>query len=130
MRRTSTFNTGRIDHLYQDPHTRNVRLFLHYGDLADSGQLSNIIGIFARTRSTTSAPRATSGFPLIFPSIRGRSRAWGRSACWRPSAAAGCGRYYQASSSEMFGAASPPNRRPPPSGREAPMPPPRSMPIG
>jgi len=36
IRRASTFNTSRIDHLYQDPHLNNVRLFLHYGDLTDS----------------------------------------------------------------------------------------------
>ena len=35
IRRASTFNTGRIDHLYQDPHNPQTRLFLHYGDLAD-----------------------------------------------------------------------------------------------
>ena len=43
IRRASTFNTSRIDHIYVDPHTRGARLFLHYGDLADSEQLSNII---------------------------------------------------------------------------------------
>lgn len=42
-RRASTFNTGRIDHIYVDPHDPKARLFLHYGDLSDSGQLSNII---------------------------------------------------------------------------------------
>jgi len=36
IRRASTFNTGRIDHLYQDPHIIVVKLFLHYGDIADS----------------------------------------------------------------------------------------------
>ena len=35
IRRASTFNTKRIDHLYQDPHEENVRLFLHYGDITD-----------------------------------------------------------------------------------------------
>ncbi len=43
IRRASTFNTKRIDHLYVDPHAKDVRLFLHYGDLSDSGQLTNII---------------------------------------------------------------------------------------
>ena len=37
IRRASTFNTGRIDHVYTDPHTKGAHLFLHYGDLADSG---------------------------------------------------------------------------------------------
>src|SRR4030081_2672950 len=39
IRRASSFNTGRIDHLYKDPHIRGVRLFLHYGDIADSTTL-------------------------------------------------------------------------------------------
>jgi len=36
IRRSSSFNTARIEHLYQDPHVRNTKLFLHYGDLTDS----------------------------------------------------------------------------------------------
>jgi GDPmannose 4,6-dehydratase len=42
-RRTSLFNTDRIDHLYQDPHEKNVRLKLHYGDLSDSGNVIRLI---------------------------------------------------------------------------------------
>ena len=40
IRRASTFNTGRIDHIYVDPHTPGARLFLHYGDLSNSEQIS------------------------------------------------------------------------------------------
>ncbi len=43
IRRASSFNTGRIDHLYQDPHINNVRMFLHYGDLSDSSGISRLI---------------------------------------------------------------------------------------
>ena len=43
IRRASTFNTGRIDHIYVDPHAPHARLILHYGDLSDSEQISNII---------------------------------------------------------------------------------------
>jgi len=43
IRRASTFNTSRLDHIYVDPHTPGARLHLHYGDLADSEQLSNIV---------------------------------------------------------------------------------------
>src|SRR5438093_956814 len=43
VRRASTFNTGRIDHLYQDPHVHGVRLFLHYGDLSDSVNLVKLL---------------------------------------------------------------------------------------
>lgn len=42
-RRASSFNTERIDHVYQDPHQQNRRLFLHYGDLTDSGNLTRIL---------------------------------------------------------------------------------------
>src|SRR3982075_2039717 len=43
IRRASTFNTARINHLYQDPHVNGVRLFLHYGDLADSVNLVKLL---------------------------------------------------------------------------------------
>src|SRR5882757_7304821 len=46
-RRSSSMNTGRIDHLYQDPHEKNIRLKLHYGDLSDS---TNLIRIVQETR--------------------------------------------------------------------------------
>ena len=42
-RRSSLFNTERIDHLYQDPHEENVRFFLHYGDMTDSMSITKII---------------------------------------------------------------------------------------
>src|ERR1700757_4040875 len=43
IRRASTFNTSRLDHIYQDPHSPDVRLLLHYGDLSTSEQLTNLI---------------------------------------------------------------------------------------
>ncbi len=43
IRRASTFNTARIDHLYQDPHDPNARLFLHYGDLTDGSRLVTLM---------------------------------------------------------------------------------------
>ena len=43
IRRSSTFNTSRIDHIFQDPHEKNARLFLHYGDLIDGVGLTNLI---------------------------------------------------------------------------------------
>lgn len=43
IRRASTFNTGRLEHIYVDPHEADARLFLHYGDLSDSEQISNIL---------------------------------------------------------------------------------------
>ena len=47
-RRSSSFNTERIDHLYRDPHERNVNFFMHYGDLTDS---TNLIRIIQETQS-------------------------------------------------------------------------------
>jgi len=50
IRRASTFNTDRIDHIYQDPHVPNARLFLHYGDLLIGEQFSNLIHNLERKR--------------------------------------------------------------------------------
>src|SRR2546421_9771085 len=44
IRRASTFNTGRLDPIYDDPHSGRARLFLHYGDLVDASALSRLIG--------------------------------------------------------------------------------------
>ena len=49
IRRASTFNTKRIDHLYQDPHEKQVRFFLHYGDLTDSSNLNRLLEKIAPT---------------------------------------------------------------------------------
>jgi len=43
IRRASTFNTKRIDHLYKDPHNRNIKMFLHYGDMTDSSNLNRVL---------------------------------------------------------------------------------------
>ncbi len=43
VRRSSSFNTQRIDHLFQDPHEKDINLFLHYGDMSDGAGLTNLI---------------------------------------------------------------------------------------
>ncbi len=43
IRRASTFNTKRIDHLYKDSHNKNIKMFLHYGDMTDSSNLNRIL---------------------------------------------------------------------------------------
>jgi GDPmannose 4,6-dehydratase len=43
IRRSSSFNTGRVEHLYRDRHLSGVRFFLHYGDLTDAGSLVDIV---------------------------------------------------------------------------------------
>jgi len=75
-RRASSFNTHRIDHLYQDPHEKDQRFILHYGDLADSSNLIRIIQqvisfvLFSRyspMKFTTWGPRAMCRFHLKSP---------------------------------------------------------------
>ena len=106
IRRASTFNTSRIDHLYADPHVNGVRLFLHYGDLSDSVNLVKLLyelkpdeiyhlGAQSHVRVSFDIPEYTSdvtavGTIRILEAIR---EAGLRS------------RFYQASSSEMFGRA-------------------------
>jgi len=104
IRRASTFNTARIDHLYQDPHVNGVRLFLHYGDLADSVHLVKLLyklqpdeiyhlGAQSHVRVSFDIPEYTAdvtgiGTIRILEAIR---------------EAGVKTRFYQASSSEMFG---------------------------
>jgi GDPmannose 4,6-dehydratase len=109
IRRASTFNTNRIEHIYIDPHKPHAQLLLHYGDLADPGILTEIIynikpeevyhlGAQSHVRVSFDMPEYTGnitgiGTTRILESIR-------RSGIDT--------RYYQASSSELFGAAAPP----------------------
>ena len=104
IRRASTFNTGRIDHIYKDPHKSGVRLLLHYGDLSDSSELTNLIynirpdeiyhlGAQSHVRVSFDMPEYTGditglGTTRILEAIR-RS-------------GVKC-KFYQASSSEMYG---------------------------
>ena len=106
IRRASTFNTSRIDHLYADPHVNGVRMFLHYGDLSDSVNLVKLLyelkpdeiyhlGAQSHVRVSFDIPEYTSdvtgvGTIRILEAIR---EAGLRS------------RFFQASSSEMFGKA-------------------------
>ncbi len=104
IRRASTFNTSRIDHLYTDPHVNGVRLFLHYGDLADALNLTRLIdrvcpdeiyhlGAQSHVRVSYDIPEYTGdvtalGTIRILEAIR---------------EAKVTARFYQASSSEMYG---------------------------
>jgi len=72
IRRASTFNTHRIDHLYRDPHEEGVRMFLHYGDLVDGSQLA----LSSPMRSTISRHRATSRCPSSNRSTRPTLPGW------------------------------------------------------
>jgi GDPmannose 4,6-dehydratase len=109
IRRSSSFNTGRIDHLYHDPHEEGVRLFTHYGDLADPVALTKVLyevrpdeiyhlGAQSHVRVSFEIPQYTfdvtgGGTLRLLEAVR--------------QSQVEC-RFYQASSSEMFGAAPPP----------------------
>jgi GDPmannose 4,6-dehydratase len=104
IRRSSSFNTARIDHLYQDPHVNGVKLFLHYGDLSDSASIMKFLhdlqpdevyhlGAQSHVRVSFDIPEYTGdvtglGTTRLLEAIRETS----------PKT-----RFYQASSSEMYG---------------------------
>ncbi len=109
IRRASTFNTNRIDHIFIDPHSRKAKLFLHYGDLSDSEQLADLIynikpnevyhlGAQSHVRVSFDTPEYTGtvtaiGTTRILEAIkRSKNKI----------------KFYQASSSEMFGSSKPP----------------------
>ncbi|HVY72524.1 MAG TPA: GDP-mannose 4,6-dehydratase [Candidatus Paceibacterota bacterium] len=110
IRRSSTFNTGRIDHLYQDPHVHGVKLFLHYGDLSDGGSISKLLnavepdefynlGAQSHVRVSFDSPEYTAdvtglGVLRVLEAIKGYQERSGKKI-----------KFYQASSSEMFGSA-------------------------
>lgn len=109
VRRSSSFNTRRIDHFYVDPHDPDARIFLHFGDLSDSEMISNIIynvspdeiyhlGAQSHVRVSFDMPEYTGNATglsttRILESIRRSGKPI---------------RFYQASSSEMFGSSKPP----------------------
>jgi GDPmannose 4,6-dehydratase len=109
IRRASTFNTGRIDHIYTDPHSPSARLFLHYGDLSDSGQLSNLIYNIQPDEVYHLAAQSHVKVSFDMPEYTGDSTALGTTRLLEAIRRSGIKtKYYQASSSEMFGAARPP----------------------
>ena len=111
IRRTSTFNTSRIDHIYIDPHKSGARLFLHHGDISDSEQISNIIyntkpdevynlGAQSHVRVSFDIPEYSGNVTGLGPCrILETIRRSGNKT-----------KFYQASSSEMFGASKPPQK--------------------
>ena len=72
IRRSSSFNTGRIDHIYQDPHEDDVRLKLVFGDLGDASSINQ----HARMKSTTWVRSHTSKFLSTFRNTPQTSQAW------------------------------------------------------
>ena len=105
-RRASSFNTNRIDHLYQDPHERNVRLKLHYGDLTDSTNLIRIIQEVQPDEIYNLAAQSHVAVSFETPEYTANSDAVGTLRVLeavRILGLTGKTRFYQASTSEMFG---------------------------
>jgi GDPmannose 4,6-dehydratase len=109
IRRSSTFNTERIDHIYVDPHESNARLFLHYGDITDSGQLTNLIYNIQPDEIYHLAAQSHVRVSFDMPEFTGDITGIGTTRLLESIRRSGIKtRYYQASSSEMFGDAPPP----------------------
>jgi GDPmannose 4,6-dehydratase len=109
IRRASTFNTQRLDHIYVDPHTPNARLFLHYGDLVAAGELSHLV--YSVRPDEVYHLGAQSHVMVSFesPEYTGQTTALGTTRILDAIRRSGIkARFYQASSSEMFGSTPPP----------------------
>ncbi|MBM4133177.1 MAG: GDP-mannose 4,6-dehydratase [Nitrospira sp.] len=106
IRRASTFNTGRIDHLYRDPHDPAARLFLHYGDLANSEQLTNLIYNIRPDEIYHLGAQSHVKVSFDVPEYTGDITGLGTARLVEAIRRSGIPtRFYQASSSEMFGVA-------------------------
>jgi GDPmannose 4,6-dehydratase len=104
IRRASTFNTQRIDHLYQDPHEEEVRLFLHYGDLTDGSQLARLIRQIEPDEIYNLAAQSHVRVSFDQPEYTGDVSGLGVTRLLEAIRETGVEtRLYQASSSEMFG---------------------------
>jgi GDPmannose 4,6-dehydratase len=109
IRRASTFNTHRIDHIYTDPHLPGTRLFLHYGDLTDAGQLTNLIYNIKPDEIYHLGAQSHVRVSFDIPEYTGEVTAIGTTRILEAIKRSNINvRFYQASSSEMFGAAPPP----------------------
>jgi GDPmannose 4,6-dehydratase len=109
IRRSSTFNTSRIDQIYVDPHTPHVRMFLHYGDLSDSEQIANIMYNFKPDEVYHLGAQSHVRVSFETPEYTGNVTALGTTRLLEAVRRSNHGmKFYQASSSEMFGSASPP----------------------
>jgi GDPmannose 4,6-dehydratase len=109
IRRASTFNTKRIDHLYIDPHVSNAKLFLHYGDLSDAGQLTNIIYNIQPDEVYHLGAQSHVRVSFDMPEYTGDITAIGTTRLLEAIRRSGIKtKFYQASSSEMFGSTPPP----------------------
>jgi GDPmannose 4,6-dehydratase len=109
IRRASTFNTSRVDHLYTDPHDPSARLFLHYGDLSDGARLVTLLSEIRPDELYNLAAQSHVRVSFDEPEHTGDATAIGTTRMLEAARLSGLDcRFYQASSSEMYGATPPP----------------------
>jgi GDPmannose 4,6-dehydratase len=109
MRRASTFNTHRIDHIYRDPHSPGAHLFLHFGDLSSGEQLSNLVYNLAPDEIYHLGAQSHVAVSFDMPEYTGDTTGLGTVRLLEAIRRSGIkARFYQASSSEMFGSTPPP----------------------
>ena len=104
IRRASTFNTSRIDHLYEDPHVNGVKLFLHYGDMGDSSNLMRIVYEVKPDEVYNLAAQSHVRVSFDSPEFTGDVDALGTMRLLEAIRMSGVKtRFYQASTSELYG---------------------------
>jgi GDPmannose 4,6-dehydratase len=109
IRRASSFNTGRLDPIYQDPHETGVRFRMHYGDLSDSGSLVNLIRELEPDEIYHLGAQSHVKVSFEIPEYTADATGMGAIRILEAIRASGVAtRFYQAGSSEMFGSAPPP----------------------
>ena len=109
IRRSSSFNTGRIDHIFQDIHEKNLKLNLHYGDLTDGVNMTNLIHEIQPTEVYNLGAQSHVQVSFTMPQYTAQVDAVGAVALLESIRASGvkC-RFYQASTSELYGSTPPP----------------------
>jgi GDPmannose 4,6-dehydratase len=109
IRRASTFNTGRIEHLYKDPHEQGTRMFLHYADLTEGSRLVTLLSSIAPDEVYNLAAQSHVRVSFDEPEYTADTTGLGTTRLLEAIRMIGLNcRFYQASSSEMFGATPPP----------------------
>lgn len=109
IRRSSTFNTSRIDHLYEDPHEPNPKLFLHYGDLIDGVGLTNLLRDIHPDEVYNLGAQSHVQVSFTMPQYTAQVDAVGAVGLLESIRSAGVNtRFYQASTSELYGSTPPP----------------------
>ncbi|MCK9593862.1 MAG: GDP-mannose 4,6-dehydratase [Methanoregula sp.] len=109
VRRSSTFNTSRIDHIYIDPHDPHAQLFLHFGDLSDSEQIAHVIYNIKPDEVYHLGAQSHVRVSFETPEYTGNVTALGTTRLLEALRRSNHGiKFYQASSSEMFGGSAPP----------------------